>query len=67
MDNDGPWVIVCLSMCISAVFATWVVTMSIVESRNFEERIARHGCVVQKVGSRDVCTEPDGKVYLRHP
>ena len=37
------------------------------ESKEFEERVARHGCVVQHIGHRDVCTEPDGKIFLRHP
>ena len=55
-----------LAASVGALLAV-AVRFHIFDSRECEERVSRHACVVQHVGSKDICTEPDGKVYLRHP
>lgn len=67
MDTDGPWVVAVFLAIVVSVIVTTAVMLHICESKEFEERVARHACVVQHVGPKDICTEPDGKVYLRHP
>ena len=65
-DSAETYVFVVLAVIVGFVIAVGVM-LHLDESKEFEERVARHACVVQHVGSKDICTEPDGKVYLRHP
>lgn len=61
------WLTHIVAIAIGLGIGVGIIVVHLVESKKFEERVERHGCVVQHIGHEDVCTEPDGKIYLRHP